>query len=589
MMLNDRQILEMFERSDERALMETTAKYETYCRTLAYTIVGEEAAAKECFREALRKSWKSCPPKETKSLKTYMGRLTRSKAFRYPEEDPKVANAAEIETIVNELDDCVDSGYLGADILDENDGVVETINAFLNSLPAPKRRLFMIRYWYGMSIRAIAGRRDLPSEEVQAELSDIRADLKEAFREAKTIWPVDGKAYLVKRIGEIDDAIILGAEPEALNVTVSASKTEHGAPEDFEDEETDGGKRSIPWRNIKIVGIFAGFLAAVGLIFAVIWYMHREITIDEKHFPSEVFRAYVLNRFDLDGNGKLSKEERSEVFRIEITMEEVRNYFGYDYWDIQNKRLNVDSLKGVGYFPHLESLKCRDLDLSKLDVSANKALEYLDCRGNQLTALDVSSNKALKYLNCSDNLLTELSVRSNKGLKELDCSNNPLEKLKFRKNEVLETLYCHDTQLNELDVTPNKALKTLYCFNNAISELDLSENTALETISCAGNQLVKLDFSRNAVLKWLDCSDNGVNDLNVRENPMLKALGCNNNQLESLDLSGNAELTSLSCEGNSLTSLDIRQCESLEHLYKGNNPLTDLQMNETTFSNLVEE
>ncbi|MBR5349404.1 MAG: leucine-rich repeat domain-containing protein [Lachnospiraceae bacterium] len=569
MMLNDRQILEMFERSDERALMETTAKYETFCRTVAFTILGEETAAKECFRDALRKSWKSCPPMETKSLKTYMGRLTRDIAFRYPEEDPRVANAAEIERIVNELDDCVGPEYVGADIRDENDGVVETLNAFLASLSASKRRLFTLRYWYGMPARTIADRCDLSSEEVQTELSALRGGLNEAFREARTLWPVDGKMFMLKRIGEIDDAFISEAESSALKAAGALQKNESRTSDDFEDEETNGRRRPFPWKNKQVAGIAAGVLAVVGLIFAVVWYMNREIPIDKKHFPDKTFRAYVANRIDLDGNGKLSKDERSGVFRIDITQELPQWEFhlsGLTY--VHYEPIQIDSLKGVGYFPNLESLTCTGVGLKSLDVSANRALEYL---------------------NCSNNLLTELDVRSNKALEELDCSQNRLQELKFRSNEVLETLSCYNNQLTDLKVASNKALKTLYCFNNSLLELDLSGNTMLETISCTGNQLQKLDFSKNSVLKWADCSDNALNALNVKENPMLKVLGCNNNQLQNLDLSGCPKLTALSCERNPLTSLDLLRCKSLAHLYVDDDPMMTIQLNENVISDLVEE
>lgn len=583
-MLNDKQILELFERFDERALMETTAKYEMYCKTIAYTILGEESAAKECFREALHKSWTSCPPVGTKSLKSFMGRLTREIAFQYPEEEPKVANAAEIETIIRELDDCVETGYLGADKRDEDDGVVETLNDFLAFIPVSKRRLFMMRYWFGTPIRAIADRSGLSSDDVQTELAGIREALKETFREAKTVWPVDGKAFLLKCIGEIDDAYI--SEVESRVATVA--KSESGTPGDFEDEEEAGGKASHPWRYRAIVGIVAGVLAVAGLFIASKWFMNREIPIDEEHFPDKAFREYVAKNIDLDEDGKLSTEERDEVYKIEIIQREPhQEYMNSDYWEILDEPIQIDTLTGVGYFPNLESLTCIGLNLKVLDVGDNIALEFLDCSGNQLTSLDVGSNKALEHLNCANNLLTELDVRSNKALRELNCSNNLIWELKFRKNEVLETLYCYNNLLSNMDVTPNKALKTLNCSNNKMTELDLSENSKLEVFSCTGSSLVELDLSGNPAMKWVECSGNQIHQLNVHENPLLEVLGCDDNELLELDLSQNTKLTSLSCENNSLTSLDLRSCADLAHLYMEGNQIRVLELNDPMINHLI--
>jgi ribonuclease I len=505
-----------------------------------------------------------------------MGRLTREIAFQYPEEEPKVANAAEIEMIVNELDDCVENGYLGADKRDEDDGIVEMLNAFLGSLSASKRCLFMMRYWFGMSIRTIANRYGLYSDDVRTELSGIREALKETFREAKTVWPVDGKTYLLKRIGEIDEAYFSDAETGDLKV----SKSESGELPVSEDEEATGGKVSHAWKPITIVSIFAGVLAVAGFILAGKWFMNRNIPIDEAHFPNEYLREYIVSEFDLDEDGMLSKAEREEVFRIEIAQgPSYQGFMGGGYLDPFVYPIVIDTLTGIEYFPNLASLTCKGLYLKELDISSNKALDYLDCSGNQLTSLDVRSNKALEYLNCSNNLLTELDVRSNKALSELDCSNNQISKLKFRKNEDLKTLYCYNNQLGEIDVTAIKAIKKLYCFNNALLKLDLSKNTDLERISCAGNQLYELDFSKNAVLKWVDCSENQLHELNFNGNPMLKTLGCNHNRVESLDLSGNAELTELSCEGNLLMALNLVQCESLVQLHAEGNPLAHVELN----------
>ena len=64
------------------------------------------------------------------------------------------------------------------------------------------------------------------------------------------------------------------------------------------------------------------------------------ISIDSEHFPDDFFRSYVRNELDLNGDGELSEKERVAVDSLEFVEEELY------------------SLKGIEYFPNLESLVC---------------------------------------------------------------------------------------------------------------------------------------------------------------------------------------------------------------------------------------
>ena len=577
-MLNDREILRLFEKHDERALMETTARYETYCRTIAHTFLGEEAAAKECFREALHDVWKNIPPKNTESLRAYMGKLVRAEALKYREEEAPVANEEEIAAILEELEECVEEGFSGAEKRDEDDGFVEVIDDFLASVPASKRSLFVQRYWYGQTIWSIGAKRHMSPDMVEAGISEVRAGLAQAFEEAKTVWPMDGKTFLLKRIGGIDSKYILEAEGTKTGSEGTQKAAASGERMD-DDEETDERRKSLASKKfLKIACIAGGVLAVVVLVVAIRWMSNGSIPIDEKHFPDELFRQYVAGQFDLDNDGELSVEERSNVFKIELLGVNLRSSYSSRFDLISD----IQSLKGIGYFPNLEYLKCTGTQVTSLDLSANKALETLIFSDGKLESLDVSANKALEYLDCSGNQLTKMDVRSNKLLEELDCRNNQIEEIKFRSNETLKTLSCQDNLLGHLDVSPNKALKTLNCSNNKMTELDLSENSKLVVFSCTGSSLVELDLSGNPAMKWVECSGNQIHQLNVHENPLLEVLGCDDNELLELDLSQNTKLTSLSCENNSLTSLDLRSCADLAHLYMEGNQIRVLQVNEDT-------
>lgn len=260
----------------------------------------------------------------------------------------------------------------------------------------------------------------------------------------------------------------------------------------------------------------------------------ESVEINSTNFQDTDFQNYV-NRYDKDGNGSLSLEERNKVTTIELP-----------------EGSHCPTMKGIEYFPELVTLKCPDADVSSLDVSKNLKLKTLWCYWNNLTQLDVSKNKALKDLRCGDNYLTTLNVS---------------------QNEALEWLSTNDmrNKLNSLDVSCNKALKHLQCTKNGLTSLDVSSNEALEQLVCNGNPLTELDVSKNDKLTSLDCNRCGLTSLKFGS--AVSSMECDENQLTVLDISQNTRWTDLRCGDNKLTSLSFNENAETSYasIYTGNN------------------
>ena len=171
----------------------------------------------------------------------------------------------------------------------------------------------------------------------------------------------------------------------------------------------------------------------------------------EKAFPDPLFRAYVLNNFDTDGDGRISPEEAETVTGIEVSS----NY----YMSASEK---IGSLEGVQYFTRLTDLSCNYNQLTELDLSRNTELTTLYCTDNRLTTLDLSGCAALTSLDCSSNRLTALDVSG--------CPE-------------LTSLYCADNQLTTLNVSHNPALTSLYCPMNPLETLILKTGQSIEYIT----------------------------------------------------------------------------------------------------------
>ena len=221
--------------------------------------------------------------------------------------------------------------------------------------------------------------------------------------------------------------------------------------------------------------------------------------INSTNFPDAGFRKYltevILEEYDKDDNGLLSKAERNKVEKIEIT--------GY----------TCKNLKGLNLFPALKELWVQGIGLKELDVTGNTGLTMLYCSANDLTELDVNKNTALKELSVSGNYLTELTIGTKPSLTYLGA---------------------YDNELTALDLSGCTALERLFCSSNKLTSLDTASCTNLKYISASGNNISKLNISKNTLLEDLWLGDNAMKTLDLSKNTNLKRLGVENNKLKTI-------------------------------------------------------
>ncbi len=258
----------------------------------------------------------------------------------------------------------------------------------------------------------------------------------------------------------------------------------------------------------------------------------------------------------------------------------------------------------------LQSLYCRDNQLTKLDVSKNTELVELYCYNNELTKLDVSKNTELVELYCYNNELTKLDVSKNTELVELYCYNNELTKLDVSKNTELVHLNCRDNQITDtLDMSNCTDLLSLDCRNNEITVLNVWGCTSLGrrvndnssyyyVFYISGNPLVSLDMSRcrnvksfpgsGTTLRFFNAEGSGLSSipylpmlevLDVSNCPNLDSLFVKGDSLSELKVKDCSSLKKLSCKGVKISQLDMTGCTSLKWLYLDSNQLRTIQGN----------
>lgn len=225
---------------------------------------------------------------------------------------------------------------------------------------------------------------------------------------------------------------------------------------------------------------------------------------EELYIPDPNFKAYLLTKVDIDGDGILTKAD-AIAWNEDQSIEKEFNV----------SARQIQSLEGLEYFSTLTTLYCNS---------------------NQLTALDVNNNPALVTLSCSNNQLTSLIVTG---------------------NSALRNLYCDMNQLKVLDLSQNNALECLHCWSNQLTDLDLQNNTSLIELRCEGNNLSMLKVNACAELQYLNCAVNQLEELRVNNLPQLETLYCQQNVLKNLIVEGCSSLKTLNCSNNQLSFFDV--------------------------------
>lgn len=298
--------------------------------------------------------------------------------------------------------------------------------------------------------------------------------------------------------------------------------------------------------------------------------------IDSGNFPSELFREYVEENFDLNHDFILVPDEINAVTEIDINLTDFS--FGWvKYYDI----------KGVDIFTNLENLYCNYHGLTELDLSKNTKLKRLSISGNDIEEIiiDIST---LEWLEVNDTTTKSLIIQNCPNLKEIELTENwelndfaiincpAVEKLTFGYNYLesldvsafdnLKELYVNASDVSSLDLKNNINLQKLEIYRCPITEVDLSSNKNLISLSIEETELSKIDLSENKELVDVDIYDLNISAIDVSMLTKLDKFSCGKCQVSEVDLSKNENLTYLSLFCTAITELDISHNTKLTYL-----------------------
>lgn len=176
--MNDREIVELYWQRSERAISETAKKYGRYCRSVAYNILGDSQDSEECVNDTWLAAWNSMPNNRPSRLNPYLAKITRNFALqKIVHRGAQKRGGGEAALALEELDDCVPSGYCMEDALEEKE-LSEAINRFVGRLSREEQTAFIGRYWFLASEREIAQKQGCSRSKVNGMLKHTREKLK---------------------------------------------------------------------------------------------------------------------------------------------------------------------------------------------------------------------------------------------------------------------------------------------------------------------------------------------------------------------------------------------------------------------------
>lgn len=179
--MEDARIIALFFARDQQAIAELDSKYGGVCRKLSQQILRDPLDAEECVNDAYLAAWNTIPPQRPEALGAYVCRLVRNRAVtRYHANTAQKRNSfydAALDELAESLAsrETVDSA-LAAERLPA------LLDAFLDTLRAEERVLFVRRYWYADSLEDAAARVGITRAHAAVRLSRTRAKLRDYLR-----------------------------------------------------------------------------------------------------------------------------------------------------------------------------------------------------------------------------------------------------------------------------------------------------------------------------------------------------------------------------------------------------------------------
>ena len=177
--MDDMQLIDLYFARNEAALSETESRYGSYCLSVASRILPMRQDAEEVVNDVYLSLWKNIPPQRPDNFKAFIARVTRNTALtRLQREMRKKRGGGVFTEAIDELAEILPAGNSPEEVLEEKE-LSGLISKFLRQQPEEKRKLFIQRYFYLLSVEDLSAESGLTKSNVKVTLMRMRNNLQE--------------------------------------------------------------------------------------------------------------------------------------------------------------------------------------------------------------------------------------------------------------------------------------------------------------------------------------------------------------------------------------------------------------------------
>ena len=177
--MEDTQIVELYLKREENAIVQTAAQYGAKLRNISFGIVRDHETSEECENDTYLQAWGSIPPNTPHTyLFAYLACIIRHISIDRCRYQQRLCRNAYIQELSAELHSCI-PGLENTEEQVEAIALGQSISGFLRQQPETARNVFLRRYWYMDSIADIADRFGISQSKAKSMLFRTRNALRE--------------------------------------------------------------------------------------------------------------------------------------------------------------------------------------------------------------------------------------------------------------------------------------------------------------------------------------------------------------------------------------------------------------------------
>lgn len=171
-------IIELYFQRSEKVIEETDKKYHGYCENIGMNILNNYQDTEECINDCYLNAWNCMPPEKPKILHAFLGRIMRNLSIdRYRKNKAQKRKEGEFHVLLDELEECIPTNTSVWDSVNER--LLSTaIDDFLTKCTEKEKNIFIKRYFFCKSVKAIAKECTLTDANIKTILHRLRKALK---------------------------------------------------------------------------------------------------------------------------------------------------------------------------------------------------------------------------------------------------------------------------------------------------------------------------------------------------------------------------------------------------------------------------